>query len=62
MVINKEVNYFLPGPNQDNDKRVSTEITKQLQRDFEDPFGGIACFDGTLSLQVKPDRKPYQVL
>ena len=35
MVNNNEIKYFLPGPNQDNDKRVSAEITKQLQKDFE---------------------------
>ena len=41
VVINKEpntVNYFLPGSNQDNDKRVSAEIKRQLQRDFKDVF------------------------
>ena len=41
MVINKEPNtiiYFLPGPNQINDKRVGAEITQQLQRDFKDVF------------------------
>ena len=36
MVNNHEINYFFPGPNQDYDKRVYTEITKQLQRDSED--------------------------
>ena len=33
MIIEKEpntINYFLPGPNQDNDKRVSAKITHQL--------------------------------
>ena len=62
MVINKEpnTNYFLPGPNQDYDKRMSAEITQQLQRDFKDVFTGIGSFDGMFSLQVKPDSKPYQ--
>ena len=35
MVIDKEpntVNYFISGPNQDNAKRVSAEITEQLHR------------------------------
>ena len=35
MVIDKEPNtisYFLPSPNQDNDKRVHSAITQQLQR------------------------------
>ena len=41
-------------------KKQSTEITKQLQKEFEDVFTGIGCFDGTFSLQVKPDSKPYQ--
>ena len=27
----------------------------------QDEFNGIGCFNGTFSLQVKPDRKPYQV-
>ena len=38
MVNNKlsnAIDYFLPGPNCDNDKRVSTEITQQFQRDLE---------------------------
>ena len=41
--------------------RISTKTTKQLQRDFEYVFSRIGCFDGMLSLQVKPDSKPYQV-
>ena len=57
---NSKVKYFLPGPNQDNDKRVSTEITQHLQTDFKDVFSSIWCFDGQLSLQVKPDSKSYQ--
>ena len=28
-------------------KRMSVEITQQLQRDFKDVFKGIVCFDGT---------------
>ena len=36
-------------------KRESAEITQQLQRDFEDAFAGIGCFNGIFSLQVKPD-------
>ena len=39
------MNYFHPGPNQDNDKTVSAEITQQLQRDFKDVFNGIGYFD-----------------
>ena len=45
--LSNTVNYFIPGPNYDNDKKKSAEITEQLQRDFEDVFNGIGCFDGT---------------
>ena len=61
MVIDNEpnkMNYFLPGPSQDSNKRVNTEITQQPQRDFKDVFTGIGCFDGTFSLEVKLDSKP----
>ena len=59
---NSKINYFLLGHNQDNDKRVSTETTQQLQNDFTDVSTGIGCVDGTFSLQVYPDSKPYQAL
>ena len=55
-----KINYFLPGPSQDNYKRMSAEITQQIQRDFKDVFTGIGCCHGTFSLKVKPDSKPYQ--
>ena len=54
------MNNFLPCLNQDNDKRMTAEITQQLQRDFKDVFTGIHCFDETFSLQVKSDTKLYQ--
>ena len=38
MAINNVINYFISGPNQDNNKRVGAESTRQLQRDFEDFF------------------------
>ena len=53
MVIDKEpntINYFIPDPDQDNDKRASAEITQQLQRAFKDVFNGIGWFDGMFSL------------
>ena len=62
-VIDKEPNtknYFHLGPNQDNDTRVSAEITQQLQRDFKDVLPGIGCFDVIFALWVKPDSRPYQ--
>ena len=64
MVNNKLSNTiycFFSGPSCDSDKKGSDEITQQLQRNFEDVFNGIGCFDGTFSLQIKPDRKPYLV-
>ena len=27
---------------------------------FNNAFNGIGCFEGTFSLQLKPDNKPYQ--
>ena len=61
-IINQLIQYdsFLLDPSCDSDKKMSAEITWQLQRDFEDVFNGIGCFDGTFSLQVKLDSKPYQ--
>ena len=52
MIIDKEpnINYFLPDPDHDNDKRVNADIKQQLQRDFKDVFIGIGCFDGTFLL------------
>ena len=45
MVNSNEINCFLPGPNQENDKKVSAEITQQPQRGFKNVFNGIGCFD-----------------
>ena len=62
MFIDKEPNtisYFLPSHDQENDKRVSVEIT-QLQKELKDVFNGIGCFNGIFSLQIKPGSKPYQ--
>ena len=36
MVNNNGIENFPPGSNQDNDRRASAEITKQLQREFDD--------------------------
>ena len=54
-------NISLLGLSKKSDKKASTEITKQLQKEFEDVFTGIGCFDGTFSFKVKPDSKQYQV-
>ena len=36
-------------------------ITHHLQGWFKHVFNETGCFDGMFSLQVKLDRKPYQV-
>ena len=61
MVNNNEIEYLLLGPNRESDRKACVEITKQLQKEFEDVFNGRGCFDAMFSLQVKPDSKPYQV-
>ena len=53
MVIDTEpntLNYFLRYYFQDNNTRVSAEITWKLHRDFKDIFTGIGCIDGILTL------------
>ena len=37
------------------------ELTQQIHKEFNDVFNGIGCFKGTFSLQLKLDRRPYQV-
>ena len=54
----KTTEYFLSGPNYESDK--SAESTQQIHKDFDDVFNGTGCFEGTFSLQLKPDSKPYQ--
>ena len=54
LMVKNDIKCFLPGPSQESDRRASAE-KGQLQRDFEDVFNGIGCFDGMFLLQVKPD-------
>ena len=56
---NNKIKYFLPGPSIESDKKARVEITKQLQKEFEDVFTGIGCYDRMFPLQVKPESKPY---
>ena len=49
---NNNIKYFLPGPNSDSDKRVSAEITQQLQKKLKGVLNGIGCFNGTFSSLV----------
>ena len=58
----KSTNYFLSGPNCDMDKMKSAELTQQINREFNDVFNGIWCFEGMFSLQLKPDSGQYQAL
>ena len=58
----KSKNYFLAGPSHDSDKRKSAESAQQIHKDFDDVLNGIGCFEGTYSLQLKTDSRPYQVM
>ena len=55
---NKSTNYFLSGSNFDLDKEKSAELTQEINWEFNDVFNGIGCFEGTFSLQLKPDMRP----
>ena len=46
-----EIEYFLLGPKKESDKKGSTEITK-LQKETENVFTSIGCFDGIFSVQL----------
>ena len=35
-------------------------MTQDIHNRFGNVFNGIGCFEGTFSLQLKPDSKPYQ--
>ena len=54
------INYFHSLNNVDADKRSSIAMTQKRQTRFGNVFNGIGCFEGTFSLQLKPDSKPYQ--
>ena len=57
---NKTTEYFLSGPTYESNKKKSSESKQQIHKDFDDVFNGTGCFEGTFSLQLKPDSKPYQ--
>ena len=52
--------YFLSCPNIETDKRKGAELTQQINTEFDNVFNAIGCFEGTFSLQLKPDSRPYQ--
>ena len=57
---NMSINYFYSLNNVDADKRSSSTMMQNIHMRFGDIFNGIGCFEGTFSLQLKPDSKPYQ--
>ena len=58
---NKPINYSFLSSNVDAEKRKSIDLMQKIHNTFGDVFNGIGCLEGTFSLQLKPDRKPYQV-
>ena len=56
---NNKINYFLPGPMQEDDNRESAEITQCPHREFKDVFKGIRSVNCAFILQTKPDSEPY---
>ena len=57
---NTLTNYFLSSPNTEIDKRKSAKLTQKIHNVFDNVFNGIGCFEGTFSLYLKPDSKPFQ--
>ena len=58
----KSTEYFFAGPTYDSKQRESVESTQQIHKEFDNVFNGIWCFEGTFSLQLKPDSKLYLAL
>ena len=56
------VNYFFFSSNITADKRQSSKMTQRIHDRFSNIFNGIGCFEGTFSLQLKPNSKPCQAL
>ena len=50
---NSEINYFLPSPCQEVERRMSTKITKQLQKESKDVCFGIGLFWWLVFVAVK---------
>ena len=57
---NKITVYFLSGLSYEGDKQKSAKTMQQIHKDLDDVFNDIGYFDGTFSLQLKPDSKPCQ--
>ena len=54
------INYFYSLNNVDAHKRSSSAMMQSIHTRSGDIFNGIGCFEGTFSLQLKPDSNPYQ--
>ena len=54
---NKLINYFYSSNNTVTDKSKSSAMTQRTHETFGNIFNGIGCFEGTFSLQLKPDSK-----
>ena len=52
--------YFLSCTSIETDRRKSAKLTHQIHMEFDNVFNGIGYFEGTFSLQLKPDSRPYQ--
>ena len=57
---NKSINYFYSSNNIDADRRKGSAMTQKIHKIFGNVFNCIGCFEGTFSLQLKPNSKPYQ--
>ena len=55
------INYFYSSNNTNTDKSKSNTMTQKMHEMFGKVFNRIGCFEGTFSLQLKLDSKPYQV-
>ena len=58
---NKLINYFYSSNNTVTDKSNSSVMMQRIHEMLGNVFNGIGCFEGTSSLQLKLDSKPYQV-
>ena len=57
---NVVIDYFYSSQDTSGDRKDSAIMTKKVHDKFSDVFNGIGCFEGTFSLQLKLDSKPYQ--
>ena len=57
---NQEVDYFIVGPHMEANREVSTKTLK-IYEEYGNVFTGIGCFKNASLLQIKDDKKQYQV-